>query len=104
MAGPLTATVDVGGPFKIETKPYNIAAKVELAADEKPSTPAVKPAEVTEEKPETSKAESVEPAPVTAQADESPAAKSKGRNWIILSALIGLGVVAAGVAIYNKTV
>lgn len=72
MARPLTATVDVGGPFKIETKPYTIAAKVVLAAaDGKPSTPAT---------------------------------ESKGPNWIILSALIGLGIAAAGVAIYKKTV
>jgi hypothetical protein len=72
VAGPLTATVEVTGPFKIETKPYNIAAKVALAAaDDIPSTPAT---------------------------------KSKGANWIILSALIGLSVAAAGFAIYKKTV
>ena len=96
MAGPLTATVDVGGPFKIETKPYNIAAKVELAkADDKPEIPS--PAT----KPEAPKAK---PEPVTTQAQESPATESKGPNWIILSALIGLGIAAAGVAVYKKMV
>jgi hypothetical protein len=88
--------VDVGGPFKIETKPYNIAAKVELAkADDKPdtSTPATKPETPT-----------AEPAPVTTQVQESPTKVKKGANWIILSALIGLGVAAAGFAVYKKMV
>jgi len=100
VSGPLTATVDVGGPFKIETKPYNIAAKVELAADDKPTLPATEPA-IAEATPETPK---VEPVSVTAQAEESPAKESKGANWLVLSALIGLGVAATGVAIYKKTV
>ena len=96
----MTAIVDVGGPFKIETKPYNIAAKVVLAADDKPSAPLVTPvaAKTTPEPPKT------EPEPITAQAEEIPATEKKGANWIILSALIGLGVAAAGVAIYKKTV
>ena len=89
MSGPLTATVEVGGPFKIESKPYTIAAQVVLAADDKTSTPAVTPA-VAKDTSETR--------------EESPATKSKGKNWIILSALIGLGVTAAGFAIYKKTV
>jgi hypothetical protein len=41
---------------------------------------------------------------VTAQAQESPATEKKGANWIILTALIGLGVAAAAVAILKKTV
>jgi len=96
VAGPLTATVEVGGPFEIETKPYTIAAKVELAkADDKSDIPA--PAT----KPE---APTAKPAPVTTQAQESPAAESKGPNWIILLALVGLGVAAAGFAAYKKMV
>ena len=100
MAGPLTATVDVGGPFKIETKPYNIAAKVELAkADDKPDTPALEAKPSVVKTTETPEAES---APVTIQIQESLATEKKGPNWIILSALIGLGIAAAGVTIYKK--
>ncbi len=100
MSGPLTATVDVGGPFKIETKPYNIAAKVVLAADDK-LTPPVTESTIAEAPPETPK---VEPTPVTAQTEETMTTKKKGANWIILTALIGLGVAAAGFAVYKKTV
>jgi len=96
----MTATVDVGGPFKIETKPYTIAAQVELAAaDEVTSTPAVD-AEAT---PETPEAEPASEADI-AKTDESPATEGKKTaNWIVLSALIGLGLAAAGFAIYKKT-
>ena len=104
----MTATVDVGGPFKIETKPYQIAAQDVLVAEEEkvdkitPPTPAEKPEVAeTEEKPETPKAE---PTPVKAKTEETPATEKKGANWIILSALIGLGVAAAAVAILKKTV
>jgi hypothetical protein len=97
------ATVDVGGPFKIETKPYNIAAKVVLAADDKPSPPAPAPKpEAVVAAPEPPEAKPVEPASVTAQAQESPATEKKGANWVILSALIGLGVAAAGFAVFKK--
>jgi len=87
VAGPLAATVEVAGPFKIETKPYHIGAKVLLAAAEA-----------------TSEARGAESAPEAAQAEELPAAQGmKTANWIVLSALIGLGVAAAGVAICKKT-
>lgn len=108
MSGPLTATVDVGGPFKIETEPYRIATQEVLVADEDKDNkttspiPAEKPSvAATEEKPETHK---TDPVSVTTQTKEIPATEKKGPNWIILTALIGLGVAAAGVAIFKKTV
>ena len=103
MTGTLTATVEAAGPFKIESKPYamTIASKAVLAAtDAVTSTPAARPA-VAEATPETPKAE---PVPETAQAEESQATESKGGGWKIISVLIGLSVVAAGFAIYKKTV
>lgn len=75
-----------------------------MAADDKPTppTPAEKPeVDATEEKPETPKTEST---PVTTKAEESPATEKKEANWVILSALIGLGVAAAIVAVLKKTV
>jgi mannitol-specific phosphotransferase system IIBC component len=67
-----------------------------------PVAPTEKPVvAATEEKPETLKAESTS---VTAQTKEAPTTEKKGPNWIILTALIGLGVAAAGVAIFKKTV
>jgi len=57
--------------------------------------------EAIEEKPETPQAEST---PVTAKTEETPETKKKGANWIILAALIGLGVAAAAGAIFKKTV
>ena len=67
-----------------------------------PVAPTEKPVvAATEEKPETSEAE---PTPMTAQTKKTPTTEKKGANWIILTALIGLGVAAAGVAIFKKTV
>jgi hypothetical protein len=64
------------------------------AADDKTSTLAATPA-----------ASEAEPAAETAQPVEGPVTEGmKTANWIVLSALIGLGVAAAGVAIYKKTV
>ena len=53
------------------------------------------------EKPEAPKAEST---PMVTQAEETPTTEKKGPNWIILTALIGLGVAAAGVAVLKKSV
>jgi hypothetical protein len=78
-----------------------IAAKVELAAaDEVTSTPATGPAVAAQAALETPK-----PASATATSDESSVKEGmKTANWIVLSALIGLGVAAAGFAVYKKTI
>ena len=95
----MTATVDLGGPFKIETKPYTIAAQVELAEAEemasKPEALETKPAVAAEVAPE---APGAKPVSETSQAEGMKAA-----NWIVLSALIGLGVAAAGFAVFKKS-
>ena len=105
----MTATVDVGGPFKIETKSYTIAAQVELAeAEEVPSTakgseaPEAKPAVAADVAPEAPKAE---PAAKRIQVEETPTKEGKkSSTWLILSALVGLGVAAAGFAVFKKSV
>jgi hypothetical protein len=90
----------VAGPFQIESKPYAITSKALLAAtDDVTSMPAAEPA-VAEVTPGTLKAE---PASESAHVGESPATDSKSGSWKIISVLIGLGIVAAGFAIYKKT-
>jgi hypothetical protein len=90
----------------METKPYTIAAKVELAATDeaanKPAPPEAKPA-VAESTPKTPEAQPT-PAPATEEEDSAAVAESKKTtNWVVLSALIGLGIAAAGFAVYKKS-
>jgi hypothetical protein len=71
-----------------------------VATDDAKSPPA---SESTDAK-ATPEVSEVEPATETAQAQESPMTDGKGGTWKIISVLIGLGIVAAGFAIYKKTV
>ena len=79
-----------------------IAAEVELAAtDAVTSTPGTELA-AAQTAPTPPK---VIPASGMATSNESSAKEGmNAANWIVLSALIGLGVAAAGFSIYKKTV
>jgi hypothetical protein len=91
VAGPFKATVQMGGPYKIETKPYTIAVAG------KPSTTA----------PEPSVAAQVSPAVTTAPAEieasttgETQAVKSGGLKLVVVFGVIA--VIAAGIAVLSK--
>ncbi len=77
----------MAGPFKIESKPYLIASKAVVASTDKLAsedaaevTPAVPIGEV-----------------------ETPMTTGRSGSWAIISVVVVLGVVAAGLAIYKKT-
>jgi len=80
--------MNIGSPFTIQSKPYIIASKAVVASTDKSAsedtaevTPAVPIGEV-----------------------ETPMTTRRSGSWTIISVVVVLGVVAAGFAIYKKTV
>ena len=111
MTGTLTATVEVAGPFKIKCKPYTmtIASKAVIAAiDDTASTETVEPAAVkaASKTPEAEAATESASAEVTPEAPigevEIPTTVSRNGNWRIVSVIVGVAVIATGLAIYKK--
>ena len=82
----------MGGPFKVESKPYTITVEnkeVIAAIDNTTSTGTTKPAaEVTPE--------------ATIGEVEIPTTDSREGNWIPILVIVAIAAMAAGLAIYKK--
>ena len=111
MTGILTATVEVAGPFNIESKPYTmtIASKAVIAAtDNAASTGTIESAaaKAASETPEAEPMSESAPAEVTPEAPigevEIPTTVNRNGNWRIVSVIVGIAVIATGLAIYKK--
>jgi len=91
VAGPFKATVEVAGPYKIETKPYTIAVAG------KPSTTVSTPAVAAKVSP----AATAAPAEIEASTTVETQVGKGGSLKLVL--VIGvIAVVVAGIAIFSK--
>ena len=92
MAGPFKATVQMGGPYKIETKPYTIAVAG------KPSTTVSAPAVAAKVSPATT----VSPAEIEASTTAGETKVGKGGSLKFVLVIGVIAVVAAGIAIFTR--